>query len=505
VGRARPEGRRVRPDPRDPRPPADRRRAGDVLGHVERALLVQVVQGAPAQFGEKAPRDPAGKMLAGIGENAGVVDIGEGYAVTFKVESHNHPSYVEPYQGAATGVGGIVRDILAMGARPVAVMDPLRFGAADHPDTKRVLPGVVAGIGGYGNCLGLPNIGGEVVFDPLPGQPAGQRAVRRRAAHEDLHLAKASGVGNKVILFGARTGGDGIGGVSVLASETFDDGGRQALPASRSATRSWRSCSSSAASSCSRPAWSSASRTSAAPACPARPPSWPAPATAACGSTRHGAAARLLAVARGDPDERVAGAHDGGRHARRTSTRSWRSAPSGTSGHRDRRGHRRRRLVIDWHGEPRSSTCRRAPSPRRPGLRAADRERPTWQDALQADRAETLPRPATGDELRATVLRWPPRPNLCDKSWVTDQYDRYVLGNTVLAQPEDAGVVRVDEETGPRRRALHRRQRPVRQARPVRGRAARAGRGVPQRRRHRRHARSRSPTASTSARPRTRR
>ncbi|NEE40449.1 phosphoribosylformylglycinamidine synthase II, partial [Streptomyces sp. SID7982] len=87
------------------------------------------------------------------------------YAVTFKVESHNHPSYIEPYQGAATGIGGIVRDILAMGARPVAVVDPLRFGAADHPDTKRVLPGVVAGIGGYGNCLGLPNIGGEVVFD----------------------------------------------------------------------------------------------------------------------------------------------------------------------------------------------------------------------------------------------------------------------------------------------------------------------------------------------------
>ena len=105
-------------------------------------------------------------MLVGIGENAGVVDIGQGWAVTFKVESHNHPCYVEPYQGAATGVGGIVRDIMSMGARPVAVMDPLRFGPADAEDTRRVLPGVVAGIGGYGNCLGLPNIGGEVVFDP---------------------------------------------------------------------------------------------------------------------------------------------------------------------------------------------------------------------------------------------------------------------------------------------------------------------------------------------------
>src|ERR671920_641865 len=121
------------------------------------------------QFGD-GPKNE--RLLVGMGENAGVVDVGEGLAVTFKVESHNHPSYVEPYQGAATGVGGIVRDILTMGARPVLVMDPLRFGDADHPDTARVLPGIVAGVGGYGNCLGLPNIGGEVVFDPtFQGNP----------------------------------------------------------------------------------------------------------------------------------------------------------------------------------------------------------------------------------------------------------------------------------------------------------------------------------------------
>ncbi|MDQ1539714.1 MAG: phosphoribosylformylglycinamidine synthase subunit PurL, partial [Actinomycetota bacterium] len=118
------------------------------------------------QFGDKVPPQARDILLVGIGENAGVVDIGQGYAVTFKAESHNHPSYVEPYQGAATGVGGIVRDILTMGARPIAVMDSLRFGPADAGDTARVLPGVVAGIGGYGNCLGLPNIGGEIVFDP---------------------------------------------------------------------------------------------------------------------------------------------------------------------------------------------------------------------------------------------------------------------------------------------------------------------------------------------------
>src|SRR5438094_2258280 len=146
------------------------------------------------RFGELPPSEA---LLVGIGENAGVVDVGDGYAVTFKVESHNHPSYIEPYQGAATGVGGIVRDILAMGARPIAVMDPLRFGALDHPDTARVLPGVVAGVGGYGNCLGLPNIGGEVVFDPCyQGNPLVNALCVGKLRHDDIHLASASGEGN---------------------------------------------------------------------------------------------------------------------------------------------------------------------------------------------------------------------------------------------------------------------------------------------------------------------
>ncbi|HEX5511335.1 MAG TPA: AIR synthase related protein, partial [Actinomycetales bacterium] len=184
------------------------------------------------QFGEKTTEEMRSVLLAGIGENAGVVDIGDGWAVTFKVESHNHPSYIEPYQGAATGVGGIVRDILAMGARPIAVMDQLRFGAIDHPDTARVVHGVVAGVGGYGNCLGLPNIGGELVFDPCyQGNPLVNALSVGALRHEDLHLANATGEGNLVVLFGARTGGDGIGGVSVLASETFDSEGPSRRPA----------------------------------------------------------------------------------------------------------------------------------------------------------------------------------------------------------------------------------------------------------------------------------
>ena len=176
------------------------------------------------QFGDKVTEEMKKDMLVGIGENAGVTNLGDGWAVTFKIESHNSPTMIEPYQGAATGIGGIVRDIISMGARPVAVMDPLRFGAIDHPDTARVIHGAVAGIGGYGNSLGLPNIGGEMVFDSVyQGNPLVNALAVGVMRHEDIRLANASGKGNKVVLFGARTGGDGIGGASILSSETFDD------------------------------------------------------------------------------------------------------------------------------------------------------------------------------------------------------------------------------------------------------------------------------------------
>ncbi|WP_375406703.1 AIR synthase related protein, partial [uncultured Amnibacterium sp.] len=170
------------------------------------------------RFGEKVTPRMREHLMVGMGQNAGVVDIGQGWAVTFKVESHNHPSYIEPFQGAATGVGGIVRDIIAMGARPVAIMDQLRFGDLAEADTLRVVHGVVAGIAHYGNCLGLPNIGGETVFDPVyQGNPLVNALAVGVLRHEDLRLANATGAGNKVVLFGARTGGDGIGGASILA------------------------------------------------------------------------------------------------------------------------------------------------------------------------------------------------------------------------------------------------------------------------------------------------
>jgi phosphoribosylformylglycinamidine synthase subunit PurL len=400
------------------------------------------------QFGEIAQETSLGKMLAGIGENAGVVDIGQGYAVTFKIESHNHPSYVEPYQGAATGVGGIVRDILAMGARPVAVMDPLRFGPLDADDTHRVLPGIVAGIGGYGNCLGLPNIGGEAVFDPsYAGNPLVNALCVGVLRHEDLHLAKASGEGNRVLLYGARTGGDGIGGVSVLASETFTDSDPTKRPSVqvgdpfmeklliectlelfRTGVVAGIQDLGGAGLSCATSELASAGdggmRVSL-DLVPLRDSSL-APEEILMSESQE----RMMAVVEpGDVEAFLA------------ICAKW-DVEAVDIGEVTETG----RLEIDWHGEtvvdvPPRSVAHDGPTYQRPFTR------PAWQDDLQAAGAESLPRPTTDAELRDTVLRLAGSPNLCDKSWITDQYDRYVQGNTVQAQPSDAGMVRVDEST----------------------------------------------------------
>ncbi|MFD7511855.1 phosphoribosylformylglycinamidine synthase subunit PurL [Streptomyces sp. NPDC059853] len=400
------------------------------------------------QFGEKAPASDA--LLVGIGEQAGVVDVGQGYAVTFKVESHNHPSYVEPYQGAATGIGGIVRDIIAMGARPVAVMDPLRFGAADHPDTKRVLPGVVAGIGGYGNCLGLPNIGGEVVFDDCyQGNPLVNALCVGVMRHEDIHLAKASGAGNKVILYGARTGGDGIGGASILASETFEDA--DGKPAKRPAVQvgdpfqeklliestlelfaqdlvvgiqdlgaAGLSCATSELASN-----GSGGMRVELDTVPLRDSSL-SPEEILMSESQE----RMCAVVEPEKVERFLAVCE-----------KWDVIATVIGEVTDGD-----RLEIFWHGEqivdvPPRTVAHEGPLLNRPFAR------PAWQDTLQADDAGALPRPATAEELREQVLRLVASPNQASKAWITDQYDKYVLGNTVLAQPEDGGMIRIDEET----------------------------------------------------------
>jgi phosphoribosylformylglycinamidine synthase len=162
------------------------------------------------------------RVLQGPGENAGVVDIGDGLAVAFKIESHNHPSYVEPYQGAATGVGGILRDVFTMGARPIAILDSLRFGSFDHPRTRYLTEGVVAGIGGYGNCVGVPPVGGDTYFDS--GYNANilvnEFTIGVLPANR-IFRARAAGVGNPVMYVGSKTGRDGIHGASLLASAEF--------------------------------------------------------------------------------------------------------------------------------------------------------------------------------------------------------------------------------------------------------------------------------------------
>jgi phosphoribosylformylglycinamidine synthase II len=400
------------------------------------------------QFAERIPLQAKGILLVGMGENAGVVDVGEGFAVTFKAESHNHPSYVEPYQGAATGVGGIVRDILTMGARPVAVMDSLRFGPADAPDTLRVLPGVVAGIGGYGNCLGLPNIGGEIVFDPsYLGNPLVNALAVGVMRTDGIKLATAPGPGNKVVLFGARTGGDGIGGASVLASATFEAEGQRKRPSVQVgdpfAEKVLIECCleifaadlvagiqdlGAAGLSCATSELASAGTGGmrvVLDTVPLRDPTL-APEEILMSESQE----RMCAIvepskipafmeicAKWDVTATVIGEVTDGD-----------------------------RLDIYWRDElvvsvPPRTVAHEGPVYDRPLLRPAD------LDALRPDDPVLLPRPRSSDELLETLLRLVASPNLADKTWVTDQYDRYVMGNTTLAMPDDAGVIRVDDST----------------------------------------------------------
>jgi phosphoribosylformylglycinamidine synthase II len=397
------------------------------------------------QFGDKAVKTDA--LLVGIGENAGVVDVGQGYAVTFKIESHNHPSFIEPYQGAATGVGGIVRDILTMGARPIAVMDPLRFGPADAADTRRVLPGIVAGVGGYGNCLGLPNIGGEVVFDETYlGNPLVNALCVGVMKHSDIKLAKAAGAGNLVVLYGAKTGGDGIGGVSVLASETFESKG----PAKRPAVQvgdpfvekvliecsleifaedlvvgiqdlggAGLSCATSELAS-----GGSGGMKVQLDKVPLRDPSlspeeilMSESQERMCAIVEPSKVARFLEIcAKWDVTVTVIGEVTDGNH-----------------------------LEITWNGElivdvPPRTVAHDGPVYNRPLAQ------PAYID-LVAKEVINVPIPATAEEIKATVLKLAATPNLADKSWVTDQYDRYVQGNSIQFQPDDSGMVRIDETT----------------------------------------------------------
>ena len=394
-------------------------------------------------FGETMTEEMGEKILAGIGENAGVVDIGDGNAVTFRVESHNHPSYVEPYQGAATGVGGIVRDIMAMGARPIAVMDQLRFGPADAPDTKRVLPGVVSGIGGYGNSLGLPNIGGETVFDETyAGNPLVNALCVGTLKVEDLKLAFASGKGNKVMLFGSRTGLDGIGGVSVLASDTFEDGAERKLPAVQVgdpfAEKVLIECCldlyhagvvvgiqdlGGAGLACATSELAAAGDGGMEvnlDNVPLRAKDMTAAEILASESQE-----RMCAVVSPENVEKF-----------REICAHW-DVTCAEIGEVTEGNH----LVIRHQGEvvvdaPAGTIADEAPVYERPYAR------PEWQDELQ--KYQGTDKRGLVESLQKLVSS----PSLCSRDFIMNQYDRYVRGNTVQSHHADAGVLRIDEETG---------------------------------------------------------
>jgi phosphoribosylformylglycinamidine synthase len=404
------------------------------------------------QFGEKVTDEMKKHLMVGMGENAGVVDIGEGWAVTFKVESHNHPSYIEPFQGAATGVGGIVRDILTMGARPIAVMDQLRFGAVEHPDTARVVHGVVSGISFYGNCLGLPNIGGETVFDRVyQGNPLVNALSVGALRHEDLKLAIASNPGDLVVLFGARTGADGIGGVSVLASETFDSEG----PSRRPAVQVGDPFAEKVLIECCLELYKAnvvagiQDLGGAGLSC----------ATSELASNGHaGMRVQLQKVLKRDesltPEEilmsesqerMMAIVPKKQRKKFEAIVNKWEvefsilgeviSEP---------------RLYINWGDEeivnvPPRTVAHDGPVYERPVAY------PSYQDDLNADTVHSrgLYRAnESGADLGAQVWQIVTSANQASKAWITDQYDHYVGGNTALAMPDDSGMVRVSEESG---------------------------------------------------------
>ncbi|MBW3664918.1 MAG: phosphoribosylformylglycinamidine synthase subunit PurL [Actinobacteria bacterium] len=382
------------------------------------------------------------QVLVGPGENAGVVDVGDGLAVTFKLESHNHPSYVEPYQGAATGVGGIIRDILTMGARPIAVMDPLRFGLPADPQQRHLIDGVVRGVGGYGNCVGVANIGGEVAFDDCyAGNPLVNVLCIGVLPQDRLQLAKAERPGDVAVLLGSATGRDGIGGASVLASAEFSAEGEDKRPSVQVgdpfAEKLLIECClelydrdllsgiqdmGAAGIACSTAEMASKADLGMRvdlDAVHLREPdmeSW----EILCSESQE----RMLALVSPDHLDEVLSIAD-----------KW-GVPASVIGEvvgGDR-------LLLERRGEvvgdaPARSLADEGPTYHRP------LERPAHLDGYTATDAEALSLP---DELEAFVLRFLASPNIASRRWVFEQYDALVGSGTVLPPgAADAGVVRL--------------------------------------------------------------
>ena len=406
-------------------------------------------------------------VLAGPGENAGVVDVGDGLGVAFKIESHNHPSFVEPYQGAATGVGGILRDVFTMGARPIAIMDPLRFGDPGgwidgtgrqrpvDPLQRRIVDGVVRGVGGYGNCVGVPNIGGELVFDDTyAGNPLVNVLAIGVLRQDRMQLARARAAGDVAILLGSATGRDGIGGASVLASQEFDDGMDDKRPnvqvGDPFAEKLLIECCLELAE---RDLLAGIQDMGAA--------------GIACSTSELAAAAGLgmdvdldavhlrepsmesWEILCSESQERMLALVDPGDVAEVLAIAARLGVPAAVVGEVTEGD----RLILRRDGKivadvPAASLADDGPVYDRP------RQRPTWLDDYAAIDADALDvaaftEAATYGEHRglpAFVLRFLASPNVASPRWVTDQYDQFVRAGTVLAPMlGDAGVIRLPD------------------------------------------------------------
>ena len=384
------------------------------------------------------------RVLQGPGENAGAVDIGDGLAAVFKIESHNHPSFIEPYQGAATGVGGIIRDIFTMGARPIALMNSLRFGSLDGRDgarNRRIVEGVVAGIAGYGNSIGIPTVGGEIAFDePYAGNPLVNVFCLGIAKADALVKGNASGAGNPVYYVGAKTGRDGIHGAT-MASAEFDEKSAEKRPAVQVGDPFMEkllleAClelmktdalvgvqdMGAAGLTCSTWRWARAAAAGIEIDVSARP------------------AARDRHDALRDHALRIAGAHAARRQerARARGRSDLRQVGSARGAHR--RGHRRRHAPREgsWPGRRRDSEHARSPTRRRSTTVRLQRP-PIWTRCTRFDPSTRSPPPSRATRSRALLAS----PTVASKRWVYRQYDHMVRTNTLVLAGMGAGVVRI--------------------------------------------------------------
>src|SRR5438445_1279952 len=381
-------------------------------------------------------------VICGPGENAGVIDIGDGDAAIFKMESHNHPSYIEPVQGAATGVGGILRDVFTMGARPIASLDALRFGRLEHPRTPYLVTGVVAGIGHYGNCIGVPTVGGDLYFDGGYDHNILVNAFTCGVSQRDrLFRARAGGPGNPVIYVGARTGRDGIHGASLLASAAFDAGAAEKRPAVQvgdpftekllleaclelMGTDHIVAIQDMGAAGLTSSALEMAGRGAAGmlldlDRVPLREPGL-TPAEILLSESQE----RMLLVVR-----------QGSEAAVEAIFRRWDLEVSVIGRVTDDRTFRAR-----WHGRevcalPVAAFTESAPVYRRPA------EEPARFEQLQHFDLAALREPA---DLTEVLLQLLESPNLCSREWVYRQYDQLVGGNTAVRPGGDAAVVRTE-------------------------------------------------------------